>query len=396
MPTEPNANRRPRLVLQLTLLLACVAIGIWIAERFLSDLSILPPDDFVEYWAAGRLNAHGQNPYAPALLLPLERDAGRDTDEAVMMWNPPWTLSLVMPIGVLPARLAQLIWLLASLAIIIGCADRLWLEYGGAMDRRWISWALALTFIPTLFVLQAGQIGTFVLLGITGFIWSERRNLAWLAGGCGVLMAIKPHLVYLFWLSIAAWAIARPLPRRWQVIAGGLFAGLVATAIPLACNPDVLGQYWHALTEETPTQWKSPTVGSYLRDAVDKEWFRLQYLPMVVGVAWLVFEAWRSRRTEWNWAERMPLLVLVSFITASYGAWPFDVVILLPAVMHVAAALSRNGSRICIASALGVYATVNLAALLMNLRGITSDKFVWMAPSLLIAYLLLRPKSAAL
>jgi hypothetical protein len=395
MPTDSISNGRPRLFLQGVILVGCLVAVVWIGQRFLSDSSILPPDDFVEYWAAGRLNANGQNPYDGKLLLPLERDAGRDTDEAVMMWNPPWTLTLAMPIGLMKPRLAQLIWLVISLTIVIGCSDRLWLEYGGSTKRRWISWALALTFVPTLFVLQAGQIGPFILLGITGFLVAERRGLPWLAGAFGVLMAIKPHLVYLFWISLAVWAACRPLPNRWKVIAGGVIAGIIATAIPMASNPDVLGQYWHAMTQETPTQWKSPTIGSYLRAAVDESWFKLQYVPMLIGVAWLAIAAWRSRRHIWSWPERLPLLLLVSFVTASYGAWPFDVVILLPAILQVAADLARSADRARVFAALAAYASINVAALVMNGLGITSDKFVWLAPSLLVAYLLLRPKPAA-
>ncbi len=394
MPTD-SLNGRPRLLVQGAILIGCLGVAVWIGSRLLSDSSILPPDDFVEYWAAGRLNALGQNPYDGNLLLPLERHAGRDTDQAVMMWNPPWTLTLAMPIGLLKARVAQLLWLVASLVIIIGCCDRLWLEYGGPTDRRWIAWALAITYVPTIFVLHAGQISPFILLGITGFLVAERRGLPWLAGAFGVLMAIKPHLVYLFWVSLVAWAIRRPLPNRWKVVAGGLAAGLIATAIPLFCNSEVLGQYWHALTEHPPAQWKSPTIGSYLRDAFEGSGFRLQYLPMLIGFAWLTITSWYSRRQEWQWLERMPMLVLVSFVTASYGAWPFDLVILLPAVVEIAAGLTQNRDRGRRMLALVMYVSINVGALIMNRLGLTSDMFVWMAPSLLVAYVLCRPKSAA-
>lgn len=393
MPSPPSP-RSHWLVLGVVLAVALVAT-LWIGSKFLSDPAILPPDDFVEYWAAGRLNANGQNPYDGNLLLPLEREAGRDTDEPVMMWNPPWTLSLAMPIGALPARLAQLLWLLASLSLIVGCSDRLWLEYGGPVEKRWIAWILSLTFVPSLFVLQAGQIGPFILLGITGFLVAERRGLPWLAGASGVLMAIKPHLVYLFWVSLAAWALWRPLPTRWKAIAGGVIGGLIATAVPMACNHEVLGQYWEAITRRTPTQWRSPTIGSYLREALGEEKFGLQYLPMLLGFAWLGWEAWRSRTRSWNWPEQMPMLLLVSFVTASYGAWPFDLVILLPAVIHVGAGLSRNAGRPSFLLPLCAYAAINVGALVMNKLGLTSDKFVWMAPSLLVAYLLFRPRPSA-
>jgi hypothetical protein len=377
----------------------------WKLSKLLADPTILPPDDFVEYWAAGHLNAKGQNPYDGELLLPLERQAGRDTDEAVMMWNPPWTLTLAMPIGVLQARLGQLIWLGVSLLLVVGCSDRLWIEYGGAPERRWISWALSLTFMPTLFVLHAGQIGPFILLGITGFLVAERRGLPWLAGACAVLMAIKPHLVYLFWIALAVWSLRRPFPTRWKVIAGGIIVGVVATAIPMACNPDVLAQYWDAMTNRTPEQWKSPTIGSYLREWYGETRFGLQFVPTLAGLAWLA--VWglgvarddpssqpppRSGRGEEYWHERMPMLLLVSFVTASYGAWPFDLVILLAAVVPVAARLSRTAKPATVALALVVYLVMDGAALAMNLAAMTSDKFIWMAPALLVAYVVFRPR----
>ncbi len=99
-------------------------------QQLLSDPSIWPPDDFVEYWAAGKLTLEGQNPFDKSLLLPLQQSAGRDTKEAIMMWNPPWSLPVVLPLGLLPARAAQLLWLLIHLVTAGFCADRLWFLLG--------------------------------------------------------------------------------------------------------------------------------------------------------------------------------------------------------------------------------------------------------------------------
>jgi len=393
--SSSRASLRP--ILMAAVLVGAVAFVGWKVSHLLADPAFFPPDDFVEYYAAGRLNALGQNPYDGDLLLDLEQKAGRDTDEPVMMWNPPWTLTLAMPVGLIDpssARVAQLLWLAVSLVLVIGCSDRLWMEYGGPAAKRWVSWILALTYVPTLFVLQAGQIGPFILLGITGFLVAERAGRLWLAGACGVLMAIKPHLVYLFWVALAIWAVRRPLPERWKVIAGGLLAGIVATAIPLLCNPHVLGQYWDAMTNRTPEQWKSPTLGSLLREVFGEDRFGLQFVPTVIGLGWLVIHAWRHGSREWDWSEQMPLVLLVSFATASYGAWPFDLVILLPAVIYVAAGLARDASRPRIALGVLLFVAINAGALAMNLLQIKSDRFVWMAPSLLVAYVLLRPRSS--
>ena len=142
MPPAPRS--RLRSVLMGLALAAALAAICWKGARLLSDPTVLPPDDFVEYWAAGRLNALGQNPFEGSLLLPLEREAGRDTDEPVMMWNPPWTLSLAMPVGLLPARIAQLLWLAVSLLLVVACADRLWLVYEGPAGGLPNSWRPAL------------------------------------------------------------------------------------------------------------------------------------------------------------------------------------------------------------------------------------------------------------
>jgi hypothetical protein len=375
------------------LLLAALGVIGWKGSHLLADSSVFPPDDFVEYWAAGRLNALGQNPYDGTLLLPLERDAGRDTDEPIMMWNPPWTLSVAMPVGLLKARAAQLLWLAACLALVVGCGDWLWALYGGPPGQRWLAWLVSLTFLPTLFVLQAGQIGPFILLGITAFLVAERTRWPWLAGAAGVLVAIKPHLVYLFWIALAVWAVRRPMPTRWKVIAGGVLVGALALAIPVACNPDVVNQYREAMTRRTPEQWKSPTIGSLLREVFGAERFDLQFAPAFVGLAWLLVVGWRDRHRVRDWSERMPMLLLVSFVTASYGAWPFDLVILLPAVIEVAAGVAASGDRWRALLAAAVYAGINAVALAMNLSHCTSETFVWMAPSLLAAYVLLRPRA---
>src|SRR5438477_8868221 len=72
----------------------------------------LPLYDFVEYWAAGRLTLQGENPYDIERMEQMQREAGR-SDEGILMWNPPWTLPLVLPLGLLDVRTAHLVWLCA-------------------------------------------------------------------------------------------------------------------------------------------------------------------------------------------------------------------------------------------------------------------------------------------
>jgi hypothetical protein len=362
-------------------------------RQLLADPTVWPPDDFIEYWAAARLTLDGQNPYDPKLLLPLQLAAGRDTDQAVMMWNPPWSLAVVLPLGLFPAREAQLLWLLVNLAAVGVCGDRLWLLFGGSRDRRWVGWAVALAFPPTLFALQSGQISLLLLLGAVPFLDCERRGWHALAGAATLLLAVKPHLAYLVWLAILCDAIAR---RRLGTVAGGVIAGVVAVLVPLAFGPQLLHQYADAMANRPPQQWVSPTIGTVLRLAFGEDLFRLQFVPVAVGLVWFA-RHWRKHGATWNWTEQLPLLLLVSFVTAPYGAWPFDMVLLLPAVMRlVVLSWERDylGRRLEAGGTpalpgrfvLAALVAVNLACLLMNLFHTGSFPFIWVPSAVLVLY----------
>lgn len=372
------------------------AAGVLLAgqvRQLLADPTVWPPDDFVEYWAAAKLTLTGQNPFDEALLLPLQREAGRDTDDAVMMWNPPWALPAVLPLGLLPAREAQLVWLLAHLVVTGFCGDRLWLLLGGSRERRWIGWALAFTFMPTAFGLSSGQISLFLLFGAVLFLECERRGWQYLAGAATVLVAIKPHLAYLLWVAIAVDAVAR---GRWRVLVGGALAGVACALLPLAFNPHVWHQYADAMANRPPAQWLSPTLGSLLRLAFGAEYFRLQFVSVALGLVWF---AWHRRRAAsgWNWRDQLPLLLLVSFVTAPYGAWPFDMVLLLPAAFAVAvpglSELEERHSLSGVSLSFAALLAINLGCLVMNLLHIGSFWFLWVAPAMLLVYALHAPKT---
>jgi hypothetical protein len=341
----------------------------------------LPLFDFVQYWAAGRLNAEGRNPYDPENIRELERAVGRE-DAEVLMWNPPWVLPLVMPFGPLDPHTAQLLWLLMQLAAIVLSADLLWRYYGGSAEKRWIAWLIAFTSLPSYLALTAGQISPLVLLGAVLFLHAERARRFALAGQATLLLAIKPHLVLLFWVALLLHSLRE---RRWALLASGAAAGIAATLIAMATNPDVLGQYWQTLTTRPPAQYDSPTLGMALRLAFDREEFRLQFIPPVAGLVWLAFH-WARHRRNWQWGEQLPLVILVSLLTAAYGAWAFDLVLLL--VPAIAVAVAPRRPRL----ALALHVAINVIALVQIIQAVAYFWFVWMTPATLAAYLACRPR----
>ncbi len=365
-------------------LIACVIVGQ--LRQLLADPTIWPPDDFVEYYAAAKLTLERKNPYDPNLLLPIEQAAGRDTEIAVMMWNPPWSLAVVIPLGFIPAREAQLLWFALNLLVIGFCGDRLWLLFGGSRERRWQGSIIALIALPTAFALQSGQIGPLLLLGAVLFLECEQRGWQYCAGAATVLLAIKPHLAYLVWVAILLDAVRR---GRWRTVVGGAVAGLICTIVPYLFDPRIFQHYAEAMANRPPAEWISPTIGTVLRQIFGVELFRLQFIPVLVGLVWF---AWHCRvhmnssssgSRCWDWNEQLPLLLLVSFVTAPYGAWPFDMVLLLPVAMWLIIRTDQRSRTIIIAGLIAV----NLCCLILNVLRINSFWFLWVSPAVLGLYL---------
>lgn len=375
-----------RICLLLLALIAALAMLLMQLGSSSRGLTALPLYDFIEYWAAGRLNLQGENPYDSARIEELERSVSADS-QVILMWNPPWTLALVMPLGLFDCQVAHLLWLCANLLILIWCSDTLWRLYGGSAEHRWLAYVLAFVFVPTLVCLTAGQIGPVLLLGAVGFLVSIKHRRDGWAGASAVLLAVKPHLAYLFWIALVLWCVRQ---RRWRVLGGGLLTGLLAVGIALLCNPYVLSQYWYTFTHQPPAQYRSPTLGMALRLLLGQEHFRLQFLAMLPGLAWLAVY-WRWNRDTWDWSERLPWLLLVSMLTAPYGAWLFDLVVLLVPVLQRAAALRRDNWQMPLAG----FAAFNGLAVVLLCFEAEYFCFIWMTPALLLAYLALRRRAVA-
>ncbi len=339
------------------------------------DALDLPLYDFAEYWAAGRLAAAGASPYDAAAVGELERQAGRDC-EPLLMWNPPWTLPLVVPFGLLPPRLAHGLWTLLSFVLLLAAADVLWIEYGGEPEKRLVAWLLAFTFVPAFLTLYLGQIAVVPLAGAALFLWCERRGRDLAAGAAATLLAVKPHLFAFLWLALVLWPAGR---RRWRVLAGAALASCAATLVAVALNPHVLSQYLQTLTATPPVQYRSPTWGTVLRLLCGEGVFGLQFLVLAPGLAWFV-AMWLNHRGAWDWGERMPALLFASLLAAPYGAWPFDLVVLLVPVVRVAAGGWPARGTVML------YLLVEATAALAVARKVDFFWWLWLTPALLAAY----------
>ncbi len=377
-------RRRPWLVV--AALAATVAL-LAVQAAWLPAPGRLPLYDYVAFWAAGRLNQEGHDPYDTDRLAAVERAADPGLHDVLVMWNPPWTLTLTGPFSRFDSHSSHLFWIFFQFAALVAGVELAWRVCGGDPARRGWAWLTTFTFLPTFMVLVAGQFAGLILLGLAGFLWTLGRGRPGWAGAFLTLVAIKPQLTYLFWLALLLWAWDR---RSWRLVLGGVLAGLALVAWPLWDNPSLPYHYWYSLTQRTQTHSHlSPLVGSALRLWLGPDCFGLQFVPMLPGALWLAWY-WRRHRGAWDWPARLPALLFASFLTAPYGAWPFDLVVLLLPLLQRVVALQEAPRRRA-ALALALHLGITLAAGAQLLAGVEYFWFLWMTPALLLGYLLLRP-----
>lgn len=376
-----HANGRNKQRWMLLVLIVMMAILVYLISRLVANPGLLA-NDYLEYWVAGRLNLTGGNPYAADQLLTLQRGEGR-TAEAVMMWNPPWTLALTMPLSLLSFPIGRLLWLSLGIIAILISTNWTWTLFRGAPPKRWLARTLAFTFFPTIFTLGMGQIGPFLLLGVAGFLHFERKQRYWLAGAFVSLLAIKPHLLYLVCLAILFWSVGSR--QRWSIVGGAATMVLAATLATMLFNPQVINQYLILIRSGSPLIWATPTLGCLIRLLLGPGETWLQFTPMVVGLVWFAFYGLKHRRT-WLWADRISLMLLVSVVTAPFG-WTFDQVVLIPVVLQVACLMLDVHDTQTSWKVTMPYIIINIVAFALRYGNIYEYWMFWYAPAMLGWYL---------
>ncbi len=356
-----------------------------------------PPEDFVEYWSAGVVAGRGGNPYDPEALRALQIEAGRDPakPDVVMMWNPPWTLVLVVPLGWMSPVAAHILWVEVQVLAMFAASVMLWRVYRGPPEWWWAAPLLAIS-APLGMLVTYGHPNGFVVLGLAGFLYFHDRKRPAVAGMFAALTALKPHLLFAFGVVLLLDGVTT---RRGRIaLASGVgviaFAGIVAWF----GNPLVYSQYLAGLRQESggnhvhPMDCILPVPSYWLRIWLAPEEFWVQMVPTVLAVV-VVWAYWFPRRREWDWPAEMPRLVFLSVLAVGYGAWIFDLVVLLVPIIAVAARVRWERRQAAIL--LGIpYAILNLVSGLLpalaksqgQLLGL--EVYVYFAPAVLILYLL--------
>lgn len=319
------------------LLIGVLGFGIFLGLVLFSIAH--PVHDFVEYWTAAHLLVAHQNPYSLSEVFRMERGFGFEQSVPIMLLSPPWALSLVAPIGLMKSyALACFFWMIVLLAAIAWSSRMAVDVYFGEVriqeisDTAFYRCLFAFTFYPVLLCLRYSQTAPLMLLGVTGFLYSEKKQRPALAGAFLSLTLIKPQLLYLVWLAL----ILRSLQQRQgKILVGAATAIVSLSAVALLIDRHACQQYLELTHSPYMQVYASGVMAGIRKLFAGVGTFWIQLVPPVLGLGWFAVY-WRKHRENWSWTENLPMLMTVSVITSAYG-WLFDQTLLVLPVIALAA-----------------------------------------------------------
>ena len=317
--------------------------------------------DSIAYWTAGRLLLAHADPYDTDKVFEMEQQQGYVEQKPLVLRTPPWSLFMVLGLGVLDAFWAWVVWVAASVAGLLLAMRLCWRIYGAQRIPQNVFWIVGYLFAPVPACLVAGQMGIMLLLGLVLFLcWEAKRP--YLAGAALILPFAKPHLLSLFWVALIFWVVSR---KKWALAIGFVMAFAFACLLPSLFDPRVFGDYREMLRRASVGLEFIPALSGVIRLLFFRRWFWVQFLPVAIGLAWCAqFVA--QRRSNWNWQEHAPALIVTSVLTTPY-AWLTDEVVVLPAILQAAVWIyvARKNLKVTARIAVFVFALLNLLLLLI-------------------------------
>jgi len=370
--------------------LGFLLFGLGLLFWLVTNLDIkLPVNDYTLYWSSSKLLLSGENPYNPEGLQEYQAQVTGINSGVVLMYYPPWTQLVLILLGLVDRVIGQLVWVLANTAIIVICINLFWSHHGGSTRHRWLAWLVAFSFGPAFAALGfTGQITPFFLLGLTGFLLLiDKPDKDWVTGLFLYFTAIKPQVLYLFFIFLFLWAVHQ---RRWKLLVGFACSLGVATGFVMIFDPQIISHFFETLSRNTPIAWATPTIGTYLRYYLGIEGFWVQFIPpMITGILAILY--WWRKRDNWDWQTTLLWILFLSLITSPY-TWTYDFVVLVIPLLIGLSLLLQKISRLPAILLAGFYIIINGAYWWLHMK-YSDFYFLWFAPAMFIWFIMVQAAS---
>jgi hypothetical protein len=360
-------------VLRVVAALLMLGVGVSFLALAMSE-SEASGRDYVLYWAVGHALVHHGNPYDARPILTMLHAGGYQLNTRMLLRNPPTALFITLPLALVGVRVGAVIWSLALIAALMASIRMLWVMQGRPSNRLHL---IGYICPPVLACLLAGQIGIFLLLGITLFLYLYTSR-PYLAGAALLLCLSKPHLFLPFGVVLILWIMSR---KAYPILIGAAAAVVGSLVLILCLDPNIWAEYIDGEKAENIQNLFIPCLSGLLRLVLDRHAAWIQLLPAGAGCGWGIWYFW-SRRERWSWTHNGLLLLIVSLMVAPY-AWFTDEAILLPAMLFGLYRAANAGRSLL------PFGLIAGAALIEVLAGVPlpSGMYLWTVPAWLAWYL---------
>lgn len=316
----------------LKLIAFTILIGLLLTQLDLKEEVKKPGQvDLLEYWAAARLIQTYENPYDASKIEKIQRaepTTGVTLKSPILMWNPPFVIPIINFLGKLNFDEARIAWLVVTFTTLFLA---IFLIFLGNQQRPAISWKplLALvSFFPIVSILQFGQISWILIFGLAVGLFFLNRHNGLIAGLAISLCLIKPHLLYLTYLSFL---IYLPNDKKVKFLLGFMSGAAILGASAELLSPGAWSQ-WFSAFERPPVYFKTPTVGSLFHRILGVQHGWILYIPAVSTL--LILAIFRNKKWCHDLIRDPVTVTALSLATAPYG-WIFDQVLMLPLLIRL-------------------------------------------------------------
>jgi hypothetical protein len=227
---------------------ATLAAGFaFVGLRNLFTPASIVASDFTVFWSAWTLILQGR---ASALYDAASQRAmqefligGGHFEGGLMAFlNPPHAALVSAPIGWLADHLGEQVafalWTVGNLILVVALVRTLCDEWGATTPRpRWMLVSALLGFYPMFWAIRQGQTSALLALAVVGVYRAVKAKRHWAAGSWLVVLTIKPQLVPMVIVYLAA-------RRCWRVLfCGGVLAAISVVVTAVALGPMVWFDY---------------------------------------------------------------------------------------------------------------------------------------------------------
>jgi hypothetical protein len=332
--------RRALLALVVLFLLAFISL------RGRESPSAWGQNDFRAYWGASYLLVQGERFNEHDTLFNLQQSImGSELNAALMTWNPPWILTLFIPLTLFSFYDAALFWMFVNAFLFVWSLEaiwHMWPEDQRVPGRKLWLYAATLLFFPFWNSIAIGQIVPMLLFGFVGAIFfAEKRPF--IAGMCLVLLTAKPHLVL---ITLPILLIDTLFRKNWRFLLGFGTTLIVLTGIGLLLRPALFIDYLTD-TGSTTVIGQLPAVFLPFLFAILIGWLPLRFIGVaLVPISLYVwFKHWKDTMSQDRFFHLALVSQLASLIVAPYG-FTFDQILILPIVWVLLLSVMSNSNQV--------------------------------------------------